>query len=313
MFDDDAGFVGERFYAFPCRICISDIVVRQFFTLQLRVAGQCAGCRCQIAVERCGLVRIFTVTHVLHFIEMQIQCLRISAAGCVLFVFTEAGQVIGDCAIVLCGVRKHFFRQCEIGFVADLVAIGFHFSQYAAVIGRIDNHSHIFVIFSGRTQHGRAADVDVFNRIFQRAFCFRHGLLERIQIHHHHVDGRDLVLFQCCHVFRQITTRQNAAMYFRVQGFDAAIQHLREACVIRDFCHWQAVVSQQFCRTAGREQFDTECRQFTCKFQNTGFIGDGDKSLFDHVDYERLRKSVSDCISVITNRAAAVFCAGCYG
>ena len=52
---------------FPCGIGIGDVVVRQFFALQLFVGGKAACGWVNIAVERGALVRVFAVAHVLHF------------------------------------------------------------------------------------------------------------------------------------------------------------------------------------------------------------------------------------------------------
>jgi hypothetical protein len=114
MLNDDASGFFERLNAFPCCICISDIVVRQFFALQLFVVGECTVNCFQITIESCRLMRVFAVTHFLHFVEMQIQCLRISAAGRVCFIFTQAGQIVGDSAVILCGMRKDFFASVNL-------------------------------------------------------------------------------------------------------------------------------------------------------------------------------------------------------
>ena len=67
VFHDHAGRRVKGFDGFPCGIGISDIVVRQFFALQLFVGGKAACGGVNIAVERGSLVRIFAVAHVLHF------------------------------------------------------------------------------------------------------------------------------------------------------------------------------------------------------------------------------------------------------
>ena len=67
VFDDHAGGRVEGFDGFPSGIGIGDVVVGQFFALQLFVGGKAACCGVNIAVERGALVRIFAVAHVLHF------------------------------------------------------------------------------------------------------------------------------------------------------------------------------------------------------------------------------------------------------
>ena len=67
VFHDHAGRRVKGFDGFPCGIGIGDVVVRQFFALQLFVGGKAACGGVNIAVERGALVRILTVAHVLHF------------------------------------------------------------------------------------------------------------------------------------------------------------------------------------------------------------------------------------------------------
>ena len=138
------------------------------------------------------------------------------------------------------------------------------------------------MILGSGTQHGRAADVDVLDGIFQRAFIFGNGLLERIQIDHHHVDGWNAVLLQCRNMFRKIAPRQNAAVHFRMQRLDAAIQHFGEAGVIGHFGDCHAILGQQFCGAAGRQNIDAHGRQRTREVEYASFIGNGNKCLFDH-------------------------------
>ena len=67
VFHDHAGRRVKGFNGFPCGIGIGDVVVRQFFALQLFVGGKAACGWVNIAVERSALVRVFAVAHVLHF------------------------------------------------------------------------------------------------------------------------------------------------------------------------------------------------------------------------------------------------------
>lgn len=67
VFHDHAGRRVKRFDGFPGGIGIGNVVVRQFFALQLFVGGKATCGRVNIAVERGALVRILAVAHVLHF------------------------------------------------------------------------------------------------------------------------------------------------------------------------------------------------------------------------------------------------------
>lgn len=67
VFHDHADRHVKGLDGFPSGIGIGDVVVRQFFALQLFVGGKAACGWVNIAVERGALVRIFAVAHVLHF------------------------------------------------------------------------------------------------------------------------------------------------------------------------------------------------------------------------------------------------------
>ena len=67
VFDNYASWRVKGFDGFPCGIGIGDVVVGQFFALQLFVGGKAACGWVNIAVERGTLVRIFAVAHILHF------------------------------------------------------------------------------------------------------------------------------------------------------------------------------------------------------------------------------------------------------
>ena len=67
VFHDHAGWRVKGFDGFPSGVGIGNVVVRQFFALQLFVGGKAACGGINIAVERGALVRVFAVAHVLHF------------------------------------------------------------------------------------------------------------------------------------------------------------------------------------------------------------------------------------------------------
>ena len=183
----------------------------------------------------------------------------IGVARRVRLVRAQAGEVIGDRAVVLGSVSEHFLGQHELGVVADAAGTAIdclHFSEHRAIVERIADHHDILVVLGCRAQHRRTADVDVFDRLFERAAVFCHGRLERVQIHDHHVDGRHVVLLQLRHVLGKVAPRQYAAVHFRMQRLHAAIEHFRKTGVVGHFGDRHAVIGQQFCGAAGRQQID---------------------------------------------------------
>ena len=76
------------------------------------------------------------------------------------------------------------------------------------------------------------------------------------------------------HVLRQVAPREQAAVDLRVQGLDAAVEHLGKAGVVGDLGDGQTRVGEQPGGAAGREQLDAELGQFTREFENAGLVGD---------------------------------------
>ena len=81
-----------------------------------------------------------------------------------------------------------------------LADIGDHSGGGAREIGFGDDFGRAFgmsqhhdagmgVVLGAGANHGRAADIDVLDGVFQRAGVLGHGGLEGVQIDHHHVDG----------------------------------------------------------------------------------------------------------------------------
>ena len=58
--------------------------------------------------------------------------------------------------------------------------MGLQFGDHGVVLAGVSEDGHIFPVFGGAAHHGRAADVDIFNRLFQRARSTRHRRFERV-------------------------------------------------------------------------------------------------------------------------------------
>ena len=101
MLDDHAGrsraVVLEGLHAFPRRIGVGDVVVRQLLALQLRIAGNPAFGGTGLTVEGRALVRVLAVAQVLHLVEGQLQALGVALQRHVTGVVgDERGEVVGD-------------------------------------------------------------------------------------------------------------------------------------------------------------------------------------------------------------------------
>ena len=178
-----------------------------------------------------------------------------------------------------------FHRQREARLVAELGAIGLELADDGRVVLGFGHDAHAAVLVAmilGRgAHHGRAADVDVLDRVFQRAVGLGYGLLERVEIHHHEVDAADVVRGDRVHVFRKVAAREDAAMHLGVQGLDAAVEHLREAGVLGDVGDREAGFAQHAGGAAGRQQLDAERGEFAGEIEHAAFVGNTDQGLGD--------------------------------
>ncbi len=123
--------------------------------------------------------------------------------------------------------------------------------------------------------HGRAADVDVLDRVRQGATGLGHGGSEGIEVDRDQIDRGDAVFAH--HRAIQITTAEDAAVDLGVQGLHAAVHHFRKTGVVGDFHGSNAVLAQQLEGAAGGEDLDTELEEFTGEFDDAGLVGHADQ------------------------------------
>ena len=218
-------------------------------------------------VEGGFLMRVFAVAHVLSLNVLYV----VGVGEVALFVAGVAGtKVVGDHAIVLCGMFERLHHQIVTGVVAGGAAVGLHFGDDGVVARSVNHNGHVFVVFRGGAHHGWAADVDVLNGSGQITVGIGNGCFERIQVNNNHVDGFDAVLGHYCIV--GTATTQDATVYFGMQGLNAAVHHFREASIVRYFHGVDAVFSEQAEGAARGEDFNALCAQRLGKFNDTGFI-----------------------------------------
>ena len=275
MFDDYARGRIKTFHALPRSVGIGNVVEAELLAVQLFGRHQRTRCGVQIPVKRGLLVRVFAVAQILQFHETSIGLAReqrVAAIG------LNTGQVVRNRTVVLADAVERCNRQRKFGLVSQ-PATGFQLIQHHRVLRRISEHAHILPVLCRRANHGRATNVDVLDRVFQRAAWFGHRRFKRIQVNHQQVDRVDTVGLESSHVFGHIPARQQAAMHLGVQCFDAAVQHFGETRQLRHFRHRQARICEQFGCTAGRDQLDAECMQCLREFEDAGFVRDGEQCI----------------------------------
>ena len=254
-----------------CGICILYIVVRQFFTMQL--LSPCHGKALLLAgIESSFLMRVLTIAQRLLLGEGKRQVFR-------LFLTHLLGQIGGDISVVSGSVAENLGSQTTARFQCS-VAVSLEFFQHGGIVGIVDHYRHESMVLGRTAQHGRSADVDVFNGILKRSSLFLNSLLERIEVHHHHVDGRNVVGLHLLHVLWIGAHGKQTTVYLRVQSLHATVHNFREAGHIADTDGFHACGLQRFAGAAGRDNFKTQFGKFLSKRHYAFFIAHTDNRSF---------------------------------
>ena len=115
------------------------------------------------------------------------------------------------------------------------------------------------MIFGGGAHHCRSADIDVLDGIFEAAIRIGHRFLEWIKVDNHQVDRLDTVFLH--HSFVEAAAPENAAVHFRMQGFDPTGHHFRKAGVVGYFGNRDTFFGDQSSGATGRQKFNA----FVCR------------------------------------------------
>ena len=282
VLDNHAGRHLETAHAFPGGVGVGDIVVRQLLALQLPVMRERAGGRLRFNIERCLLMRVLAVTHCLRLRVAQVEPVgKGLQAGLLAFLYRQRGEVVGDHAVIFGGMRERFFSERKTGCGCCGAVMHRHLFHQARVVAGIGDDGDEAIILGGSAHHRRPADVDIFNRIVQCDIRFGDSRGEWIQIHHHHIDGRNMVRGHCFRMVGQVAARQDAAMHLGVQGLDAAVHHFRKAGVVADLGDCHAVILQQLGGAAGGKNLYVVTGKKFGELEHARFIGHADQGAPD--------------------------------
>ena len=164
-------------------------------------------------------MRVLAVAHLLHLLALQRQAAG-EERGLALGI--EAGEVVRDGRVVRGGVRERLLREREPRRGAERAAVRLHLGEDPVVVRRIGHHRDARVVLRRGAHHRRPADVDVLDRLVERAAGPRDRLAERVEVDDDEVDRLDAGLLDRRHVLRQVAPREQAAVDLRVQRLHAA-------------------------------------------------------------------------------------------
>ena len=240
--DDDRRLV-ELAHERPARVGVQDVVVGQLLAVELLGVDQAVLMGELVhAVEDGLLMRVLAVAQVLLLLHVQgalgrelalgLDALLAAAAAALAVLVRVRGldlveQEVGDGAVVGVGGLEHLEGQFHAGLARGGAAVGAHLGKDALIGIGVGNHGDALEVLRGAAQHGGTADVDVLDAGAEvRAGLDR--LLERIQVHDHHVDHLDAVLCRLGHVLGVVALGQQAAVHHGMQGLHATVHHLGE-------------------------------------------------------------------------------------
>ena len=152
-----------------------------------------------------------------------------------------------------------------------------HVGDHGGVILRVGYDGDAFMVFRGRADHGRAADIDIFDACFVIRTC-GDGCFERVKVHHQQVDRTDIVFFHCRHVPGIAATRKNTAVNFRVQRFYATVHHFGKAGMVGNVDHIDPGIAHRPGGAAGGQDLNPLAGKKFRQFHESGFIGNGNQS-----------------------------------
>ena len=132
-------------------------------------------------------------------------------------------QVLTDHRVVRRGPFKTL-SQFKAEFSRNGSAV-FSFLPSPGIISRISHNGHRLVVFGRRSEHGRAPDIDKFNRFMKLEVSFCRCRFERIKIHDHEVNRLNPVLPGLLTVAFFRAKIKKPSVNLGMKGLDAAIKH----------------------------------------------------------------------------------------
>jgi hypothetical protein len=168
-------------------------------------------------------------------------------------------------------------------------ALGRNLLQDRRVLPGIRGNRGKGVVLGRGTDHGRPANVDLLDRLFQRHAGPGHGSLERIQVDHDQLEGHDAVFGQRSQVVGMVVPAKYPAMDLRMEGLESAVHHLGEAGVLGHVADRDALGLQVAARAAGAVDFHASRRQSAGETGQPELVADANQRTLDTRRHGRSR------------------------
>ena len=193
-------------------------------------------------------------------------------------------QIPIDCLVVFRGPLEGFDGQAQFESRGDPGVLSDGFQDFG-VIARVDDDGYRFVVFGGGSDQARPANVDVFDRFFQRAVRLQRHQAERVQIDYHQINVRNFELVRNLGILA-ISAPQDAAHDFRVQRFQSAAEAFRKTRNLLDSLDWDAGVFDHLGGAAGGDYFHAALMQSAGKFFEAGLVENTNQGSLDKCGHE---------------------------
>ena len=186
------------------------------------------------------------------------------------------------------GNRRVIGRRARVGLLRHLAAeaqprravVGLQFLEQARIILDVDDHDDVGVILRRGANHRGAADVDVLDHLVERRGALKR-VLERIEVDHQEIDGRDAVRDHR-RLMRGIGTNgEQAAVDARMQRLQPAVHHFRKSGELRDVDDGDARFRERRGGAAGGDDLDLARREGEAQLGQSGLVGDGNQRAAD--------------------------------
>lgn len=246
MLDDDGGGFGEFLDEFEGAVQVDKVVITEFLAVQLLGGGGAGLTDLGFSVEGGRLVGVLAVAEALDFAV---------AEG---FRFAEhrgfrahgVGKEVRDKTVVVGGRGEDLLGAGAVEFKGRFAVVLIHDLKELVVVIGVGDDRHVLEVLGSGTEHGRAADVDVFYRFRESHVRLFDGGLEGIKIDDDKVDVLKGVFLHGLLMGGIVAHGKKTGVDLRMERLDAAVQHLRETGEFVDGLDGYAFPFEEFCGAA---------------------------------------------------------------
>ena len=196
------------------------------------------------------------------------------------------GKEVRDKAVVVSGRGEDLLGAGAVELEGGFSFVLVHDLKEFVVVGGVGDDRHVLEVLGGGTEHGRAADVDVFYRFRESHVWLLDGGLEGIEIDDDKVDILEGVFLHGLLMGGIVAHGEKTGVDLRMERFDAAVQHFRETGEFVDGLDGDAFPFEEFGGAAGGNYLHAAFRELHGQFRDSRFVGNGNKSSFNLFHFE---------------------------